>query len=541
MRVLTLRGLMIAMLALVVSNGVAFAGPREDAQAAYDRGDYATALQLFVTLARKGNAAAQTQIGWMYEWGFGVSKDSNEAIKWYRLAAAQGNLEAQRLLGFVYGTGRGVPKDDKEALKWFQLAAAQGDATAQNKLGELYTKGGDVPRDYGEAVKWFRLAAEQGHEDAQNNLGLMYQRGQGVPQDYILSFMWLIIGETNLAAVAPTYSARPTSAQFALAQKLAKQCTVSNYKQCGEPQGAQSIVPAAATRWADPDALKAFVGKYASDQINGVTLVEVPEVRSRVQFLLGANVPNLMSQWATSTPFEEQVGWLVAAGCRPHLCHDNQWVIAINFSNYYMFICFAEEKNRLVKYGATGKTLIELTPSINAPPCPDKESALPVFQRLFFAPIQSAEPRPIGPMARTVPGSTQDHAPSQVGVSLKKEGGTFVVPVLINGAITLDFTVDSGAADVSVPADVFSTLARTGTIRDSDIIGEETYVLADGSKSQSVTFTIRSLKVGDRIVENVRGSVAPSRGSLLLGQSFLERFKSWSVDNTKHVLLLEPQ
>jgi predicted aspartyl protease len=73
----------------------------------------------------------------------------------------------------------------------------------------------------------------------------------------------------------------------------------------------------------------------------------------------------------------------------------------------------------------------------------------------------------------------------RVGVSLKKEGGAFVVPVQINGAITLDFTVDSGAADVSVPADVFSTLARTGTIRDSDIIGEQTYVLADGSKSQS--------------------------------------------------------
>ena len=50
----------------------------------------------------------------------------------------------------------------------------------------------------------------------------------------------------------------------------------------------------------------------------------------------------------------------------------------------------------------------------------------------------------------------------RVEAPLKKEGGTFVVPVEINGAITLDFTVDSGAADVSVPADVFSTLARTG-------------------------------------------------------------------------------
>ena len=36
------------------------------------------------------------------------------------------------------------------------------------------------------------------------------------------------------------------------------------------------------------------------------------------------------------------------------------------------------------------------------------------------------------------------------------EGGTYVVPVLINDAITLDFVVDSGAADVSIPADVVS-------------------------------------------------------------------------------------
>src|SRR5262249_7079478 len=114
-------------------------------------------------------------------------------------------------------------------------------------------------------------------------------------------------------------------------------------------------------------------------------------------------------------------------------------------------------------------------------------------------------------------------------------------PVLINGAITLDFTIDSGASDVTVPADVFSTLVRTGTIRDEDITGEQTYVLANGTNTKSVTFTIRSLKVGDKLVENVRGSVAPAQGNLLLGQSFLEHFKSWSFDNTKHQLVLEPQ
>ena len=129
---------------------------------------------------------------------------------------------------------------------------------------------------------------------------------------------------------------------------------------------------------------------------------------------------------------------------------------------------------------------------------------------------------------------------SVVEVPLKEDSGIFVVPVEINGAITLDFAVDSGAGNVTIPADVYYTLVRTGTIKDSDIIGQRTVVLADGSQSKLPTFTIRSLRVGDKIIENVNANVLPLEGQLLLGQSFLARFKSWSLDNTKHVLLLNP-
>jgi predicted aspartyl protease len=130
---------------------------------------------------------------------------------------------------------------------------------------------------------------------------------------------------------------------------------------------------------------------------------------------------------------------------------------------------------------------------------------------------------------------------SVVEVPLKEDSGIFVVPVEINGAITLDFAVDSGAGNVTIPADVYYTLVRTGTIKDSDIIGQRTVVLADGSQSKLPTFTIRSLRVGDKIIENVNANVLPLEGQLLLGQSFLARFKSWSLDNTKRVLLLNPQ
>ena len=128
---------------------------------------------------------------------------------------------------------------------------------------------------------------------------------------------------------------------------------------------------------------------------------------------------------------------------------------------------------------------------------------------------------------------------SGLAIGLKKEGGILVVPVLINSAITLEFVIDSGASSVSIPADVVLTLIRTGTLRDTDFLGEQTYVLADGTKVPSDTFRIRSLKVGSRTLENVVGSIAPVQGSLLLGQSFLSRFKSWSIDNKRQVLLLD--
>jgi hypothetical protein len=118
------------------------------------------------------------------------------------------------------------------------------------------------------------------------------------------------------------------------------------------------------------------------------------------------------------------------------------------------------------------------------------------------------------------------------------DAGTFRVPVTINDQLTLNFVVDSGASDVSVPADVVMALHRTGTITDTDFLGKQTYQLADGSTVPSQQFVIRTLKVGDETLENVVGSIAPVTGGLLLGQSFLSRFNTWSIDNDRHTLTL---
>lgn len=104
--------------------GTAAAGSIEDGQGAYDRGDYATALQLLRPLAEHGDAHAQYLLGLSYDLGHGVPKDSAEAASWYRRAADQGVVGAQADLGTLYASGRGVPQDYAKAISLWREAAA---------------------------------------------------------------------------------------------------------------------------------------------------------------------------------------------------------------------------------------------------------------------------------------------------------------------------------------------------------------------------------------------------------------------------------
>jgi hypothetical protein len=76
-------GLAAALLLLSMSMPV-WAGPFEEAIAAYNQHDYRSALQLLRPLAESGNVRAQALLGFMYEGGMGVLGDDIEAAKWYR-------------------------------------------------------------------------------------------------------------------------------------------------------------------------------------------------------------------------------------------------------------------------------------------------------------------------------------------------------------------------------------------------------------------------------------------------------------------------
>ena len=194
-----MKQLTIAMF-LIISCVTAWAADLKKGYAAYNSGDYVTALSEWKPLAEQGNAEAQYNLGVMYDNGFGVIEDDREAVKWFRLSAEKGHADAQHNVGVMYDDGQGVIEDDKEAVKWFRLAAEQGDAESQHSLGVMYGNGEGVIEDNVYAHMWLNLAAADGNEDARTN------------KDILVKWM--------------------TPQDISKAQDLARECVNKNYKDC---------------------------------------------------------------------------------------------------------------------------------------------------------------------------------------------------------------------------------------------------------------------------------------------------------------------
>jgi TPR repeat protein len=124
-------------LGLTLAFSIAFHAHADDGQTAYDKGDYAGAIASWQSLADKGDAASQDNLGSLYALGKGVPQDYTLAITWFAKAADQGLPKAQFHIGFAYLRGDGVTRDRNVAIAWFRKAAAQGYAPAQGILDQM--------------------------------------------------------------------------------------------------------------------------------------------------------------------------------------------------------------------------------------------------------------------------------------------------------------------------------------------------------------------------------------------------------------------
>ncbi len=106
-----------------------------DGVVAHLKGDYTTAFQTMLPLAKTANhALAQYYLGIMYVNGQGTKQDLAEASKWFDAAAKQGVAQAQYRMAEMYSTGKGAPLDLERAYAWLSVGAHLGHAKSQDRL-----------------------------------------------------------------------------------------------------------------------------------------------------------------------------------------------------------------------------------------------------------------------------------------------------------------------------------------------------------------------------------------------------------------------
>ena len=122
-------------------------------------------------------------------------------------------------------------------------------------------------------------------------------------------------------------------------------------------------------------------------------------------------------------------------------------------------------------------------------------------------------------------------------VKLDETNGTFSVKVNF-GTLSENFILDSGASEVSLSNNLFIRLVNAKKILESDMLPDGLYKIADGTIISQKRVNLRELKVGAFIVRNITASIGNENSPLLLGKSFLDKFKNWSIDNQEQVLIL---
>ncbi|OON97332.1 MAG: hypothetical protein ATN31_08330 [Candidatus Epulonipiscioides saccharophilum] len=183
-----------------------------------------TAFDQYAAQAVLGDKVAQYSLGVYYyygsEYGYGITQNYSEALRWFRAAADQDYTDAQVSLGQCYYYGHGVERDLSQAKYWTELAVNKnhagalefmkiidrtlilenGSADEQFALAMLLYNddiSDGLAQNYEEAVLFFASAAAKNHKEAQQKLGDCYFYGHGLPQDIDLAAQWYSVANDS--------------------------------------------------------------------------------------------------------------------------------------------------------------------------------------------------------------------------------------------------------------------------------------------------------------------------------------------------------
>jgi len=136
---------------------------------AWQKGDYATAVNNWRPLAEKGDADAAFNLGQAYRLGRGVVISLAAAQTWLERAAKSDHLDAQTTLGLLlFQNGNRIG-----GLRWLKIAAERGEPRGMLVYGTALYNGDGMPRDPALAYAYVSRSAAQGLPPARETLAEM--------------------------------------------------------------------------------------------------------------------------------------------------------------------------------------------------------------------------------------------------------------------------------------------------------------------------------------------------------------------------------
>lgn len=124
-------------------------------------------------------------------------------------------------------------------------------------------------------------------------------------------------------------------------------------------------------------------------------------------------------------------------------------------------------------------------------------------------------------------------------VKMENNNGVKYVWIEING-LKLKFIFDTGASSICISSAEATVLYRQGTLEKEDILDVQYFQDATGKVSAGTRINLRTVKIGNRVLQNIEATVIDNNEApLLLGQSALEKFGKISIDNKNNVIIFE--
>lgn len=169
--------------------------------------NYEQAIPLLQKSAELGNAEAQYNLGYCYEFGFGVNKDEKTATSWYQKSADQNYNDGLYAMMMAYSDGKGVQPNYDKAFEYAMKCAKNDDATCMFNVVTAYKQGIGTPIDKQKMLEWaYKIGKLQHPENltlsgritsARLNLAYMFRDGIDVEKDIYKSYLWFLIYNEN--------------------------------------------------------------------------------------------------------------------------------------------------------------------------------------------------------------------------------------------------------------------------------------------------------------------------------------------------------